>query len=73
MIDMVPHTKGFLSELSWNDLQKLRLVVKRVHMVHYPSDKVTDHEADKIIEALGPDIMQKEIEDAARGGVFKGY
>ena len=34
----------------------MRTVVKKVHMQHHPKDFVTDYEADKIIEALGPDI-----------------
>lgn len=51
----------FLSSLSWDSLQKLRAIVKQVHMKHYPTHMATDYEADKIIEALGPDIMQQEI------------
>jgi hypothetical protein len=31
-------------------------VVKKVHMQHHPKDFVTDYEADKIIEVLGPEV-----------------
>ena len=35
-------------------------------MRHYPSHMSTDYEADKVIEALGPQIMQREIIEAAK-------
>lgn len=44
-----------LAELSYNDLQRLRAAVRRVHMKHYPIDHLTNREADRIIETLvGP-------------------
>lgn len=46
----------FINALSQSERDTLRAVVKRVHMQHHPKDFVTNHEADKIIEALGPDI-----------------
>lgn len=46
----------FLNALSQSDRDTLRTVVKRVHMQHHPKDFVTDYEADKIIEVIGPDI-----------------
>lgn len=46
----------FINALSQSERDTLRAVVKRVHMQHHPKDFVTDYEADKIIEALGPDI-----------------
>jgi hypothetical protein len=46
----------FINALSQSERDTLRAVVKRVHMQHHPKDFVTNYEADKIIEALGPDI-----------------
>lgn len=51
----------FLNALSQSDRDTLRAVVKRVHMQHHPKDFVTDYEADKIIEVIGPDIAYSMI------------
>lgn len=54
------------SKLSENDKRKLRMIVKKVHMKYYPSDMITDYEADKMIEAIGPQtaeyLIKKHIE-----------
>ena len=42
------------SQIPLRDLQRLRVVVKNNHMKHYPKDKVTDKEADRIIESISP-------------------
>ena len=60
---------SFLASLSYASLARLRRLVKQVHMEHYPESHATDREADRIIEALGPDLMQKEIEYAARARI----
>jgi hypothetical protein len=41
-----------LSELKYEDLRRLREVVRRVHMHHYPVEHCTDRECDRIIETL---------------------
>lgn len=46
----------FLNQLNQSERDVLRAVVKKVHMQHHPKDFVTDYEADKIIEALGPEV-----------------
>ena len=55
---------AFLSELSFNDLQRLRRLVKQVHLRFHPKDKLTDREADRLIETLGPEIMEQDIKRA---------
>jgi hypothetical protein len=45
---------GFSSTLSWPDRLRLRAVVKKIHMKHYPLEFVTDAEADKMIDAIAP-------------------
>lgn len=54
----------FVADLSFQDLQRLRKVVRKVHMRHYPSALLTDHEADKIIEAMGPQTSETLIKIA---------
>lgn len=61
---------SFLSSLSFHDLQRLRAVVKRVHMRYHPPELYTDREADRIIEALGPQIMEQQVKHAVDGGRF---
>jgi hypothetical protein len=53
---------GFAASLSWTDRQRLRAVVKRVHMKHYPTEMITDREADKMIEAIAPETARYLIE-----------
>lgn len=53
---------GFLSQLSFHDRQRLRKVVKQVHMQHYPTEMITDREADKMIEAIAPETQKYLIE-----------
>lgn len=60
-------TSAFLGGLTHDMLLKLRVVVKQVHMHHYPADKLTDHEADRIIEALGPGSLQNLLRDHIDG------
>jgi hypothetical protein len=56
---------SFLAELKHKDLQILRKVVKKVHMHYYPSDlKISNREADKIIEAMGPMTVEAIIKNA---------
>lgn len=55
---------SFLAELSLLDLQRLRKVVRGVHMKHYPLELMTDHEADRIIESLGVEVREKLIRKA---------
>lgn len=52
----------FASSLSWTDRQRLRAVVKRVHMQYYPVEMVTDREADRMIEAIAPGTARYLIE-----------
>ena len=55
---------SFLASLSYDQLQRLRRVVKQVHMAHYPTEHFTDREADKLIEALGPEVLERQLKRA---------
>jgi hypothetical protein len=58
----------FSGGLSFTDRQRLREIVKRVHLKDYPADRVDDYEADKLIDALGPEVGQGLIERALQRG-----
>jgi hypothetical protein len=51
---LVMRQGGYSTRLSWMDRQKLRSIVKRVHMSYYPQEMITDYEADKMIDAIAP-------------------
>jgi len=51
----------FLHTLSQVDRERLRAVVKRVHLRHNPKEFINDYEADKFIETLGPEVAEKMI------------
>lgn len=59
---------SFIGTISKNDLGLLRGIVRKVHLVHVPKDHATDKECDKLIESLGPEIVERMI----RFGVDKG-
>jgi hypothetical protein len=48
-----------LAELSSQDLQRLREIVRKVHMRYHPTELQTEREADMIIETLLPETAEK--------------
>jgi hypothetical protein len=52
--DLVEQQGGFSTTLSWPDRLRLRAIVRRVHMAHFPSELVTDREADRMIDVIAP-------------------
>jgi hypothetical protein len=52
---------SILSTLNNQTLQAARVCVKKVHMAHYRDDHVTDNEADRIIETLGPETIERMV------------
>ncbi len=59
---------SFCHGLSNEDLRRLRVIVKKVHLQHYPKEMCTDYEADKLIEAFGPEVAGKLVRDAMMAG-----
>ena len=49
---------SFSSTLSSVDRQRLRMVVKHVHLRHHPGEFVNDLEADKVIDAIAPQTAE---------------
>ncbi len=44
----------WMRSLSFQDLERLRRVVRRVHLHYMPASMYSTREADRIIETLGP-------------------
>jgi len=47
------------TKYSIDEIKLLRTVVKNVHMKHYPKDKKTDKEADRILETITPQTLEE--------------
>ncbi len=58
---LLDNTPTFLTTLSFQDLQRLRAVVRQVHMRYYKRRHVTDRECDKLIEAWGPKALEADL------------
>jgi len=52
---------SIIPELKWDDHKRLRLIVRKVHMKNYPDTLMTDTEADRIIESIAPEVLEKMI------------
>ena len=48
---------SFLKSLSLKDRRRLRTIVKKTHLKHYPTHMITDYEADKLVEAFGEEVV----------------
>jgi|TARA_R110000796_G_scaffold134029_3_gene249709 hypothetical protein len=48
-----------LHRLNKEDRDILRIVVKQVHFKHYPEQFCTDYEADKMISAIAPEVIER--------------
>lgn len=57
------------AELRGRNLQRLRTIVKRVHLKHYPSEHITDREADRVIDAMAPETAERIIRAVIDGKV----
>jgi len=52
---------SFISTLKKDELDILRRIVKKVHLVHHPREFVNDYEADKVINSIAPEIVERMI------------
>tara|TARA_R110002020_G_scaffold170300_1_gene359819 strand:- start:5897 stop:6085 length:189 start_codon:yes stop_codon:yes gene_type:complete len=48
---------SFIHTISQKDRNRLRTIVKRVHLKNYPTHMITDYEADKLVEAFGEETI----------------
>ena len=56
-----PDSQNRHFDISFQDRQRLRTIVKKIHFKNYPKEFITDKEADKLIEALGPKVAEDMI------------
>jgi|TARA_B110000908_G_scaffold63081_1_gene76679 hypothetical protein len=61
---------NFMNTLSQPERDTLRRVVKVVHMKHHPKDFVNNYEADKMIEAIGPEVAGRMIKLGMDQGIL---
>lgn len=59
---------SFASIISIEDRRRLRHIVRKVHLSHYPTDKLTDVECDKLIDAWGPEVAADIVRKAFDAG-----
>jgi hypothetical protein len=52
---------SFLHTLKVEERDLLRRIVKKVHLVHHPEEFCNDYEADKVISAIGPEVVERMI------------
>jgi len=52
---------SFLQTISIEDRRRLRKIVKKVHLKNYPTQFITDREADKLVEAFGEETVYNLI------------
>ena len=62
---------GWISQLKYEDLRRLRTIVKKVHMRHYPDEFATVNEVDKLIEAIGPEVAMKQLKEGIERGLLE--
>ena len=48
---------SFINTISQKDRNRLRTIVKKVHLKNYPTHMITDYEADKLVEAFGEETI----------------
>ena len=49
---------SFLHKLSPEERRILRVVIKTVHLKHYPKDFITDYEVDKLMAVIAPEALE---------------
>lgn len=59
---------SFASIISLEDRRRLRHIVRKVHLSHYPTDKLTDVECDKLIDSWGPEVAADIVRKAVDAG-----
>ena len=60
---------AFLSELSPADRDRLRAIVRKIHLKHVPQHMLTNYECDKLIDAWGPEVAGNIVRKAMNAGL----
>lgn len=51
-----------------SDRQLLREVTRKVHLRFYPAERLTDVECDKFIDAMGPEVVERQLKGLRDAG-----
>jgi len=62
---------SFSHSISKHDRDLLRKIVKKIHLQHHPKDFQTNMEADKVIDVIAPDVIERMIKFAVDRKVDK--
>jgi hypothetical protein len=60
---------GFSGLLKPADRRRLREYVKKVHLRYYPSEFLTDYEADKLVDSFSERVIERTLRAARKAGV----
>lgn len=60
---------SFSVTLSVADRRRLRAIIRKVHLAHYPTEKLTDIVCDQLIDTWGPDIAGNIVRQAVDRGL----
>lgn len=60
---------GLSSLLKPADRRRLREIVLRTHMRHYPTEFLTNHEADKLIDSFSEELIERSLRAGRNLGV----
>lgn len=60
---------SFSVTLSVADRRRLRAIIRKVHLAHYPTDKINDSICDQLIDAWGPEIAGNIVRRAVDQGL----
>lgn len=61
---------SFSSTISAADRERLRQIVRKIHLKHYPTEKLTNYEVDKLIDAWGAEVAGNVIKTAVDRGLL---
>lgn len=62
---------GVASMLSVADRNRLRSIVKRVHLRHYPADLLTDFETDRLIDSFSEQVIEANLKTGRDMGIVE--
>lgn len=60
---------GMADLLKPADRRRLRAFVKKVHFQHYPTEFLTDYEADKLVDSFSERVIEANLRAARNAGV----
>jgi len=52
---------GLSSMMKWEDRQRLRAIVRRVHLRFLPESLLTDYECDKLIDSFSEQVIEANL------------